>query len=52
MRVGISFGHVYEAVQVTILACPSRNSSDAEWIVKGEKEPEMQMVNIKLFRSA
>lgn len=39
---------MYEAVQVTLLAWPSRNSFvDSGWIVKGEKEPEIQMVNVK-----
>lgn len=48
LRFGICFGHVYEAVQVTLLACPSRNSS-GNWIVKGEMEPKIQIVNVKIY---
>lgn len=36
----MSEGQVYVAVQVTLLACPSRKITDVGLIVKDEKEPE------------
>lgn len=42
---------MYEAVQVTLLACPSRYSGGVGVIVRDEKEPGTQMVNINILVS-
>lgn len=33
---------MYEAVQVTLLSIPSKNSLEGELMVSGKKEPELQ----------
>ncbi len=51
MRVGICLAHVYKAVQITFFGCPSRNSLDEVWIANGEKEPEIQIMNVRISRA-
>lgn len=41
VRVGVCWGQVCEAVQVIVVATPSRNSVDEGLMINGKKEPKI-----------